>query len=272
MSAKKNMRATLPAAPTAEGHPRRSARHLLLFSAPKKRTWILLGGFVLGLAVAIGLVLLLTDLDMGSVRRGFERLNVALERLNPAAVVPLMAILPIFGFPIGLVYLVAGARFGPLAGGLIVTVVTAIHLLGSYYIGRSFLRGPIERFIEKRHHHLPQVPADEQVLVCVIAALVPGLPYVVRNYLLVLAGVRLKIMFWVCLPIYVARSFATILLGSLSGDPSRRGLYILLAVDALKLAVCAFVIWRLREHHRKFHPADGHHGPDVAAPPTGAGS
>jgi uncharacterized membrane protein YdjX (TVP38/TMEM64 family) len=250
------------------GHPRRSARSVLLFAMPKKRTWWILASIVLALVGAVALVLLLTDLDWSSVQRGFARLNTAMERLNPVAVIPLMAVLPIFGFPIGIVYLVAGARFGMLGGGVIVAAVTAIHLVASYYIGRSFLRGPIERFIEKRHHHLPQVPEDEQILVCVIAALLPGLPYFVRNYLLVLAGVRLKIMFWVCWPIYIARSYATILLGDFSGDPSRRGLMIVLVVDGLKIAICAFVIWRLREHHRKYHPA---HGPDVAVPPSGAG-
>lgn len=265
----------LPAAgatePDAPAPPRRSAHQMLLFAGPKnKRTWWLLGGGVLLAAIAITLVVMYADVDWSWIGVGFAHLNTALERVHPVAVIPLMAILPVFGFPIGLVYLVAGARFGPIEGSLIVTAVTAFHLVGSYYVGRSFLRGPIERFIQKRHHHLPQVPHDEQLLVCVVAALVPGLPYVVRNYLLALAGVRLKIMFWVCLPIYVARSIATIMLGDLSGDPTRRGLFILLAVDGLKLAICAIVIWRLRVHHRKFHPAPAPL-PDVPVPPIVAG-
>ena len=261
-----------PHAPAKDvpGHSHRSAHQLLLFAGPKNpRTWWLIGGGVLAVAAVITLVVMYGNLDWSWVAAGFEHLNTALERVHPVAVIPLMAILPVFGFPIGLVYLVAGARFGPIEGGVIVTAVTAFHLLASYYVGRSFLRGPIERFIQKRRRHLPQVPPDEQLLVCVIAALVPGLPYVVRNYLLVLAGVRLKIMFWVCLPIYVARSYATILLGDLSGDPSPRGLFILLGVDGLKLAICAIVIWRLRAHHRKFHPSPDAL-PDVAVSPSGA--
>lgn len=242
-------------------HRARSARHILLFGGPKKKhTWGLLAGGAVVLVACIVGVVLFTDFDWGAVQRFSAHVNAAMERLHPGAVLPLMAVLPVFGFPIAIVYLVAGARFGALGGGVVVALVTTVHLFGSHLIARSFLRGPIERMLEKRGHHLLQVPEDEQVPVCVIAALVPGLPYFVRNYVLAIAGIRLKFFFAVVLPIYVARSYVTILLGDLSGDPSRTGLAILLVVDVLKVGICAVVIWRLRLHHRKFHgPEHGGH-------------
>lgn len=230
---------------------KRSARQLLLFGGGKKQRrtlWLFVFAFLLG-AGALGLVILKTDLE-------WVMITDALHRLNPVAVLPIMAILPIFGFPISVVYLFAGLRFGPVWGGAVVAGVTAVHLLGTYFIGRGYLRGPVQRFIEKRHAHLPQVPQDEQGAVAVIGALVPGLPYFVRNYLMVLAGLRLRTFFWVCLPIYVARSYVTILLGDMGSDPSRNKLIILVVVDVVKVAVCALVIWRLRVHHLKYH---GHH-------------
>ncbi len=239
---------------------------MLLFGVgPKQKRAAAL--FAVGLvlvAVALGLVIFYSDLE-------WSMITDALHRLNPWAVLPIMAVLPIFGFPISVVYLFAGLRFGPWWGGAVVAGVTAVHLLGTYVVGRSFLRGPLERFIERRHSHLPQVPPDEHVPVALIGALVPGPPYFIRNYLLVLAGLSLRSFFWVCLPVYVARSYVTILLGDMGSDPSRDKFIILAAVDVLKVAVCAFVIWRLRVHHRKFHP---HHEPgaDPAGPvkPTGA--
>jgi len=239
---------------------------MLLFGVgPKQKRAAAL--FALGLvliAVAVGLVIFYSDLE-------WSMIIDALHRLNPWAVLPIMAVLPIFGFPISVVYLFAGLRFGPWWGGAVVAGVTAVHLLGTYAVGRSFLRGPLERFIERRHSHLPQVPPDEHVPVALIGALVPGPPYFIRNYLLVLAGLSLRSFFWVCLPVYVARSYVTILLGDMGSDPSRNKFIILAAVDVLKVAVCALVIWRLRVHHRKFH---GHHEPgaDHAGPvkPTGA--
>lgn len=261
-----------PASPHEPAHPppsarrhahaqHRSAHHRLLFGVAKDRRTI--WAFIIGLALAIAAVLaviLFTDFTL-------ESLTAAIGRLHPVAVLPAMAILPAFGFPIVVVYLIAGARFGPLLGGVVVALATASHLLLAYAITKTFLRRPLERFLQKRHLNFPEIPADEQALVALIVALVPGLPYWTRNYLLPLARVRLKIYFWICLPIYVARSYVTILLGDMGSDPDGRKLVILGGIEALKVAICAFVIWRLRAHHRKFH-AHEHDSPggDAIAP------
>lgn len=237
----------------------------------KKTIWIGVSVAVV-LAAVIGLLLATTDIDWERFSAGWERFIEGISRLDPVLVIPLMAVLPVFGFPISVVYLVAGARFGPVGGGLVVLVATTCHMLGTYLIGRSVLRGPLQRYIERKHKHLPQVPLDEQAAVTVIAALVPGLPYVVRNYLLVLAGVRLKYLLFVCMPIYVARSYVTILLGDMGSDPSKKGLAILLTIDALKVAICGLVIWRLRLHHRKYHANDEHIGDPPAAAEHAAAS
>lgn len=211
-----------------------------------------------GVALAIVGLFLTTDLEWSDVTGliDWPAITTAIDRLEPALVIPAMAILPIFGFPVSVVYLVAGARFGPVWGGAVVGVATAVHLLGSYAIARSVLRRPLLRFIERRHRRLPQIPEDEQASVALVVALVPGLPYVVRIYLLAIADFRLRIYFWVCLGVYVLRSYVTILMGDLSTEPSGRRLAILLGMDALKILICAFVIWRLRVHHRRYHAAD----------------
>jgi uncharacterized membrane protein YdjX (TVP38/TMEM64 family) len=217
--------------------------------------------------IAAGLVWRYTDLTVESVTEW-------IQGLNPVAVLPMMALLPIIGFPISVVYLVAGARFGPVGGGIVVAAVTTVHLLGTYLIARSFLRAPLQRFIERRHAHLPQIPEDEQAAVCLIAALVPGLPYVVRNYLLALAGVKLRYYLGVCLPLYVARSYVSILLGNMSSDPTRTKIIVLIVLDVVKVLICALVIWRLRVHHRKYHghehAHDDEHGADAPLPPNAA--
>lgn len=259
-----------PNVPRHGGQPhRRSAHHALLFGLTKnKRTlWIVVGVIAALIGIAV-LAVLASGISWTTVKEGWARMINSIDHLHPAAVLPLMALLPIAGFPIAVVYLVAGARFGPVVGGLVVLGVTAVHLLGTYLVGRSVLRGPLQRYIERKHKHLPEVPRDEHAAVAVIATLVPGLPYFVRNYLLVLAGVRLSVFFTVCLPIYVARSYVTILLGNLSSDPSKLGLLVLLSVDVLKVGICALVIWRLRVHHRKFHGHEHDHAGDVPGQPN----
>lgn len=248
---------------------KRSAGHALLFEVAKHKraAWGVVAGVVLFIG-AVALILVYTDLSWGGII-GW------IDHVHPAVALPLMAVLPILGFPISIVYLFAGVRFGPIGGGLVVAAITAVHMLGTYLISNSFLRAPLQRFIEKRHKHLPAIPEDEQAMVCVIATLVPGLPYFIRNYVLALGGVKLKYFFTVCVPIYVARSYVTILLGDMGGEPTKQKLFILLGVDALKIGICAFVIWRLREHHRKHHGHEHHddhhdhdheHGPDLPAP------
>lgn len=225
-----------------------SASHALLFAVrriPRRTVVIGVVAATLGIA-AIAAVLMFTEFDWGELVRRIAALNAGWLLLA-------MMTLPLVGFPVLPVYLVAGARFGPYLGGVVVLAATAAHLVGSYLIAGSVLRRPLLRLLAKWHAHLPAIPADEEPAVALVAALAPGVPYVVRNYLLALMGLRLRIYFWIALPIYVARSYVSILLGDLGTDPDRGRLLLLAGVEALKAVICAIVIWRLREHHRRVH-------------------
>ena len=169
---------------------------------------------------------------------------------TPASVLA-MAVLPLTGFAIGAVYLVAGMKFGPVLGGLVVAAVTAFHLVASHLIARRVLRGPIERWLSRRRHHLPHIPKDDDVAVSALVAIVPGLPYSVRNYFLALADVPLRIYLPICLGIYVARAYVTIFLGDLTLNPDGQRLWLLGAIYAVKLGVSAELIRRLRRRHRR---------------------
>jgi len=201
-------------------------------------------------ALTIGAVFVYTDVSWSGVID-------AIQRLSPWALLPLMALLPIAGFSVAIVYLVAGARFGPVWGGVVVLAVTFVHLVGTYAVARTFLRRPLRRFVEKRQGRLPEVPLEDQPAVCVIAALVPGLPYAIRNYLVVLAGVKLRYLLAIGLPIHVARSYVIILLGDTAHDPARARVAILLGIDLLRATICALVIWRLRVRQLARQGADG---------------
>lgn len=220
------LRAVLPMKP----HHRKSAGR-----------WL---GLVVLLAAAIAVVAWL----WGDI--AWRDLVHTLTEFDAAIVFALMATLPIGGFSITVVYLVAGAKFGPVLGGVAVAGATAVHLLASFWIARSVLRRPLQRLLERRGHQLPHVPEGESASVAVMAVLIPGLPYFARNYLLALTDVPFRVCFWVCLPLYVARSYVTILIGDLGTDPDRDRLVVLVGVYLLKLAVCAYLIWRVRRRIR----------------------
>lgn len=207
----------------------------------RSRWWI--GGGLLLVAVALVVVWIRTDASL-------KEITEAIAGLNPALVFLLMALLPIGGFSIGVVYVVAGIKFGPVLGGVAVAAATAVHLVATHWICRSILRAPLERFIQRRGHKLPHIPEGEDISVATMAALIPGPPYFARNILLALSGIRLRLYFWVCLPIYVIRSYVAILIGDLGTDLNARSISVLASVYAVKLGICAYLIWRLRKRFK----------------------
>jgi len=180
-----------------------------------------------------------------------KSLTDTIAGFNALAVVVLMATLPVVGFSVSVVYVVAGVKFGPVIGGVAVAGATAVHLVLTHWICQSVLRERLQRFLARRNHHLPHVPDGENVSVAAMAALVPGLPYFARNYLLALTDVPLRTYFWVCLPIYVARSYVAILLGDFGGEPDRDTLLTLGIVYVVKLSICAYLLWRIRKRFKR---------------------
>ena len=202
-----------------------------------------------GIALVLGAALLVVLYSRSEV--DLEQISHRVAEFNTAIVLLLMGTLPVVGFSVGLVYLVAGIKFGPVLGGVAVAGVTAFHLLASHWICRTVLREPLQRFLKKRNHSLPHAPAGEHASVAAMAALVPGLPYFARNYLLALTDVPLRVYFWVCLPIYVIRSYIVILLGDIGLHVSGKTLAILVGVYVLKLSICGYLLWRIRRRMKK---------------------
>ena len=206
-------------------------------SAKKKKLWLRL---VLA-AIIIGIVVLVVteSVDWPKVREWMQHLDYRL-------LLVLMAVLPLFGFSISLIYLVIGAVFGGPVGVLVVTGITAFHLLVSHWIGRGYLRNPLQRWLENRKYKLPVLSPGEDASVALMMVLIPGPPYFVRNYLLAVSGIPLRIYFWVCWPVYVIRSCLVIFLGDFSGGLSTKRVVILASVFVVKVGICAFILQKLR--------------------------
>jgi len=248
-----------------------SRRHTSRSPSPKRKFRLTVRDrsrlIVLLLAIALAAVLIgrFTDFDFREIPR-------AMAGLNSALVLLLCATLPILGFPISVVYLVLGVRFGPYVGFCIVGAITGLHLLGTHAIANSFLRKPLERWLASRKHRVPEVPKGEGAAIVVVAILVPVLPYFIRNYVLALSGIPLRTYLLVGVPMYTLRSAVTLFLGDLSGDPTRRGLFILGAIYVVKLSICAVIVWWIRERHKKRDLGGGHSEAEesartLAAPP-----
>jgi uncharacterized membrane protein YdjX (TVP38/TMEM64 family) len=208
------------------------------------RSWIAAASIVL--AVAAGIYL-------NHRYAWLETIHLHIAAYHWAIVFLLVAALPIFGFSIVICYLVAGSKFGAVGGVAVMALAAMVHLLASHWIAKSFLRERIHAFIARRQYKLPHVPEGENASVSLMTAIIPGLPYCARNYLLALAGVPLRIYFWVCLPVYVIRSVLTICASGFSLNLTGNKVLFLGAIFLVKVGICAYVIKRLRDKSSRKH-------------------
>lgn len=202
------------------------------------RLWI--GGFLILLVAAAAFYL--------NHRYGFfKHIHTHIAAYHWLIVFLLIATLPIFGFSIVICYMVVGSKFGAGWGVAVIALATMVHLLGSHWIATSFLRKRIEAFIAKKKYKLPHVPEGENASISLMTAIIPGLPYFVRNYLLALAGIPLRTYFWVCLPVYVLRSLLVLFAADFSAELTVNKSVLLIGIFLLKVGICAYIIKRLRD-------------------------
>lgn len=157
-----------------------------------------------------------------------------------------MAFLPLVGVPVSFLYVIGGARFGTVGGLIAAALAIAINLLLTYWLTKSVLHRPIVAFFKKTKYKMPQVPKGEYVSVSLLTALVPGVPYTAKNYLLVLAGVPFRYFFWVLLPAHFVHASLGILFGDMTKDLTTPKIIFLIVYGIVLTWLCRRVVKRLR--------------------------
>ncbi len=110
-------------------------------------------------------------------------------RLNGVAVFVAITILPLVGFPVSVLHVVAGVRFGTGLGLVVTTTSILLQLLASYALVKVAPEF-FSRLVEPLRKRLPEAahtPLTQFTL------LLPGAPYFAQNYVLPLVGVPLGI-------------------------------------------------------------------------------
>ena len=95
-----------------------------------------------------------------------------------------MVLLPMGGFSINAFYIFAGLAFPPYLGFGLCVISLAINMTISYWIAHSWLRNPINGFLEKRGIHKLQFAKKNAFKVTFYARALPVLPFFMQNYLL----------------------------------------------------------------------------------------
>lgn len=166
-------------------------------------------------------------------------LHARAQALPAPAVIAAIALLPLVGFPVSVLHLIAGVRFDFLGGIVVVSLTGVIHHFLGWVIVRLLSECCFARLAPWRAKLGGTGHRDATLLCC----LLPGVPYSLPLYLLPVLGVPLSLLLGLAPLIHTARALVTILLGQLSDDLT---LPRLLALGAYYLVLFVLAGWFLR--------------------------
>jgi uncharacterized membrane protein YdjX (TVP38/TMEM64 family) len=159
--------------------------------------------------------------------------------LNGTVCFALLTVLPLAGFPVSVLHVAAGIRFGVKLGLILVPVSILLQLLASYALVHVW-HDAFERHLASVRK---RIPPGAHGAVCLFTLLVPGVPYFAKNYVLPLIGVPLRTYLLWCLPMHAVRCVIPVMLGGESQQltPAR-----LIALGLYALALMGASWWTYR--------------------------
>lgn len=159
-----------------------------------------------------------------------------------AVVFLVMVILPLAGFPVSWLHVVAGMRFGFLGGGVVVAVTGVLH----HVLGWMLVQALPERFFRRLapwRRRFAGTSCRDATLLC---GLLPGMPYVVQLYLLPAIGTPFPLMFGLSAALHTARALVTIYVGDASEDLTWTRMVMIVVYYVVLFAISFLALRRLR--------------------------
>jgi len=135
--------------------------------------------------------------------------------LPASLLIAALTLLPVIGFPITVLHIAVGARFGFGPGLGVIALATIVHLLGGFLLARS-LEQPVRRMIHRLGWTVPAVPADATGPFTLWIALLPGISYGVKNVIPPIAGVGLRPYLGIVYPLHVTHACLGLVLGRMT--------------------------------------------------------
>ena len=173
-------------------------------------------------------------------------------RLNGPLAFLLLTILPLAGFPVSVLHVTAGIRFGLARGLALVALSILLQLLASY--GLVHWR---EKYFQRKFATLrDKIPPGAHGAVTLFTLLLPGVPYFAKNYVLPVIGVPLRTYLLWSFPIHVLQSAVAVFFGDQSDHLTSLRIA---AMAGYFLATLAATWWAFRRVRAR-----------VASPPTAA--
>lgn len=202
-------------------------------------------GIVLVGAGFIGLIFLYRLIDVQAV-------HAYAKRMDGVTVFIVMTLLPMVGFPVSVLHVAAGVRFGTGLGLALTTVSIFIQLLASY----ALVKAAPGFFAKKMEPLRKRLPKAAHTPLTQFTMLLPGAPYFAQNYVLPLVGVPLGTYLLWSFPLHVVRSIVGVVFGHESADLTP---WKLAGFGAYCVAISLTCAWSFRRLQRKMkdQPAAG---------------
>lgn len=142
-----------------------------------------------------------------------ERLRRYLEQTPGWIFAVLTLVLPMLGVPISLFLVLAGAKFGPLYGLLLLAALLPLQLAAMYYLGRKPARGAVDWLLGHTKYEMPNPPEKNRLLYTVTVVFLPGLAYTLKCYGLAMAGIPFRTYIGVSWPGHFLMGLPFVVLG-----------------------------------------------------------
>lgn len=175
-------------------------------------------------------------------RIDIDEIHARAKAVPAVGVIAAIAVLPLIGFPVSILHLVAGVRFDFWSGILVVGATTAIHHL----LGWTLVRVLPRRWFERLDPWRKKLRGAGYLDVTLLCCLLPGMPYTVQLYLKPLVGTPLWLILGLSTLLHTARAVVTILLGDISADLTPGKIAALAVYYVLLFAVSAVALRHLR--------------------------
>ena len=191
--------------------------------------------WAIGVPIIVGLVWLSRAVDIDTV-------HAHADKLNGFVAFALLTLLPLFGFPVTLLHITAGIKFGRGLGVALVALSILLQLLASYGLvhwQRKFFERKFKDVREK-------IPAGAHGPITLFTLLLPGVPFFAKNYVIPVIGVPLRTFLLWALPIHIARSAVSVILGDESSHLTPARVTVLVVYYGATLAASWWAFRRIK--------------------------
>lgn len=174
--------------------------------------------------------------------------------LPPSLIIAAFFILPLFGFPVSVLLVLLGLRFGLVRGMAIVSAGMFFHLLVVYGIAQSGMREKLRRRIASFGYEIPPIKESHRLWFTTLFASIHGPPYAAKLYLLALTDLPFRYHCGIALPVYIGFSLLPVSAGKavMNLNPITVS-----AIIVASVALLFFGRWLTRRYTGKGEPGTG---------------